>query len=105
MSRALLSDTVSTRHARKYEKSRNGLSLYALDTRHFSRGNNFERAAVPPGPNTSYPLELETYSRFLRSRRTRNATPTFTKSILQYLIRLGREIFDASCTESRKRTF
>lgn len=29
-----------------------------LDTRHFSRGNNFERAAVPRGPNTSYPLEL-----------------------------------------------
>ncbi|EFN64558.1 hypothetical protein EAG_14476 [Camponotus floridanus] len=29
-----------------------------LDTRHFSHGNNFEKAAVPPGPNTSYPFEL-----------------------------------------------
>lgn len=29
-----------------------------LDTRHFSHGNNFEKAAMPPGPNTSYPFEL-----------------------------------------------
>lgn len=70
-----------------------------LDTRHFSRGNNFERAAVPPMPNTSYPLELETYSRFLRSRRTRNATST--KSILRCL-RARREIFDAPYIGLRK---
>lgn len=57
---------------------------------------------VPPGPNTSYPLELETYSRFLRSRRTRNATPTSTKSILRYLIQPGREIFDAPYMELRE---
>jgi len=55
--------------------------------------------AVPPGSNTSYLLELETYSRFLRSRRTRNATST--KSILSCL-RALREIFDAPYIELRK---